>query len=514
MAVRAGRRGRPRGVRGVRGVPPRAAGDAPDRAPDPPRLGSRARAAPLGRAAVVDRAASGSRSLATEARGAIRDEARDLPGRRLHDAPLQPSGGPAVRRSEPACRDGVVHRQAADRRHRDGRPGRRDLLADRSDLVGVPAGPCASRARRRRRAPVDRVVRLGRRRRRDLRPRRVVAWPRRSTCSASLPQRVTFMDLVAAQVRDCGIELDRRPGRPARRSSARSSSTRTSRPEEDTPFDALFIGWAHAFDPDEQLFHSRWVSSEEQPDGLNVMGYRGSARRRAARPRPGHLRPARACPHLPRAPGRPRGDATGPVRLGDETVRGARPAADAHRRRAEPRVAPVVLGAGEARAPRPIDAADRRRSAQEQPHLAPPVVEALPVLGRVAAPDRPGDDPLGVVAPDDPRRSPPLRVAQQPGRCASCRPARCPARGTRSRVHSAFGRFSASTMPKHLVRDLLQRISKRSYQTVSASADSGRSQRTDATVPEALGLRLRADAGVAKLRRQLREELVLGRRTR
>ena len=59
-----------------------------------------------------------------------------------------------------SVRIGVVHRQARDGRGRDERRRRRHLLADRSDLVGVPAGPETPRARRAGGQGTDRVGRL------------------------------------------------------------------------------------------------------------------------------------------------------------------------------------------------------------------------------------------------------------------------------------------------------------------------------------------------------------------
>lgn len=84
--------------------------------------------------------------------------------------------------------------------------------------------------------------------------------------------RVAFMDLVAAQVRDCGIEftvvpadletvlfpLAEYPHVPA---------------GHDTPFQALFIGWLHGYDPHDRLWSSSTVTSEEQPFEDNFMGF-------------------------------------------------------------------------------------------------------------------------------------------------------------------------------------------------------------------------------------------------
>ena len=39
------------------------------------------------------------------------------------------------------------------------------------------------------------------------------------------------------------------------------------------PFEAVFLGWTHNFDPHDELWHSRSVTSEEQPQNLNFMGF-------------------------------------------------------------------------------------------------------------------------------------------------------------------------------------------------------------------------------------------------
>jgi ABC-type transport system substrate-binding protein len=84
--------------------------------------------------------------------------------------------------------------------------------------------------------------------------------------------RVAFMDLVSEQVRDCGIHLNvvaadsdtvlapigEYPHIPGGRSE---------------PFEAHFIGWIHGFDPHDDLWHSSSISSEEQPLGINFMGF-------------------------------------------------------------------------------------------------------------------------------------------------------------------------------------------------------------------------------------------------
>jgi ABC-type transport system substrate-binding protein len=90
--------------------------------------------------------------------------------------------------------------------------------------------------------------------------------------NAAETQRVAFMDLVAEQVRDCGIELNVIPADP---------DTVLAPLEEyphipggyDEPFEAVFIGWLHGFDPHDELWHSHSVSSPANPHGLNFMGF-------------------------------------------------------------------------------------------------------------------------------------------------------------------------------------------------------------------------------------------------
>ena len=65
--------------------------------------------------------------------------------------------------------------------------------------------------------------------------------------------RVRFMDIVAAQVRDCGIDLEIVPATQDEVLGGLSQA----------PFDARFIGWGHSFDPDPgPLFHSSEISSK------------------------------------------------------------------------------------------------------------------------------------------------------------------------------------------------------------------------------------------------------------
>ena len=84
--------------------------------------------------------------------------------------------------------------------------------------------------------------------------------------------RVRFMDLVAEQVRDCGIQL----------TVVRADADTVLRPlgtyphipgGSDKPFDAVFLAFTHTYDPDDELFSSHSVSSEANPNGINFMGF-------------------------------------------------------------------------------------------------------------------------------------------------------------------------------------------------------------------------------------------------
>lgn len=90
--------------------------------------------------------------------------------------------------------------------------------------------------------------------------------------AADFAERLEFMDLVSAQVRECGIELTVVPAdlltvlQPLNRFPHIPG-------DDDEPFDARFIGWGRNFDPHDPLFHSSLISSEEMPDGLNFLGF-------------------------------------------------------------------------------------------------------------------------------------------------------------------------------------------------------------------------------------------------
>ncbi len=90
--------------------------------------------------------------------------------------------------------------------------------------------------------------------------------------SAEETQRTAFVDLVAEQVRDCGIELN----------VVRADATTVLNPlfeyphvapGSDKPFEAVFIFFSHQFDPHDPGWSSREVSSAENPHGANFMGF-------------------------------------------------------------------------------------------------------------------------------------------------------------------------------------------------------------------------------------------------
>ncbi|MDP8905408.1 MAG: peptide ABC transporter substrate-binding protein [Chloroflexota bacterium] len=86
-------------------------------------------------------------------------------------------------------------------------------------------------------------------------------------------ERLAFMELTAEQARDCGFDLTVIPADQNTVLAPLFEYPHIPGGREQ-PFDAHVIGWAQAFDPHDPLFHSSQISSEEQPAGLNFMGYR------------------------------------------------------------------------------------------------------------------------------------------------------------------------------------------------------------------------------------------------
>ena len=85
-------------------------------------------------------------------------------------------------------------------------------------------------------------------------------------------ERVAFMDLAAEQVRACGIELTVIPA-DAQTVLGPLGEYPHIPGGSDEPFEATFIGWYHGFDPHDDLWHSRSVTSADQPVGPNFMGF-------------------------------------------------------------------------------------------------------------------------------------------------------------------------------------------------------------------------------------------------
>jgi ABC-type transport system substrate-binding protein len=84
--------------------------------------------------------------------------------------------------------------------------------------------------------------------------------------------RVKFLDIVAAQVRECGIELHVIPEDQKTVLGPVLAYPHIAKGHKE-PFDAVFYGWLHGLDPDEAMWHSKSISSSQQPQGTNVMGF-------------------------------------------------------------------------------------------------------------------------------------------------------------------------------------------------------------------------------------------------
>ena len=85
-------------------------------------------------------------------------------------------------------------------------------------------------------------------------------------------RRVAFMDLLAEQVRDCGIELTVVPADIPTVLDPLAEFPHIPG-GYDEPFEAVFIGFVHGFDPHDETWHSRAATSAEQPNTLNFMGF-------------------------------------------------------------------------------------------------------------------------------------------------------------------------------------------------------------------------------------------------
>jgi peptide/nickel transport system substrate-binding protein len=84
--------------------------------------------------------------------------------------------------------------------------------------------------------------------------------------------RIEFMDLVAAQVRDCGVELTVIPADQDTVLGPLFEFPHIPAGYEE-PFEAVFLGFGRGFDPHGETWSSRQVSSAGNPGGANFKGY-------------------------------------------------------------------------------------------------------------------------------------------------------------------------------------------------------------------------------------------------
>lgn len=86
------------------------------------------------------------------------------------------------------------------------------------------------------------------------------------------PQQVRFLELLAFQVADCGIEIVPQP--MSFDDFFAALDWPLIAPGADQPWDAVFSGWLTSYDPDfYAIFHSSVRATPERPDGNNYMGY-------------------------------------------------------------------------------------------------------------------------------------------------------------------------------------------------------------------------------------------------
>ena len=86
------------------------------------------------------------------------------------------------------------------------------------------------------------------------------------------PQFIRFVELLAIQVADCGIDLTPVPV-PIDHITVALDWPLTV-PGSDEQWDVLLTGWLTTPDPDfVEIFHSRAITTEENPGGFNYMGY-------------------------------------------------------------------------------------------------------------------------------------------------------------------------------------------------------------------------------------------------
>jgi ABC-type transport system substrate-binding protein len=87
-----------------------------------------------------------------------------------------------------------------------------------------------------------------------------------------LPEAVRFVELLAFQVRDCGIELIPRP--MPLDDLITAVTWPLIPPGADQPWDAVFAGWFSTADPDfSSIYDSSAIATASNPDGFNYIGY-------------------------------------------------------------------------------------------------------------------------------------------------------------------------------------------------------------------------------------------------
>ncbi len=95
--------------------------------------------------------------------------------------------------------------------------------------------------------------------------------------SAKVPMRDTpellrFMELVAVQVADCGMEIIPQP--MSEDDLVVALTWPLIAPGEEEPWDAVFSGWLAAPEPDPApIYHSSAIATADNPEGFNYIGY-------------------------------------------------------------------------------------------------------------------------------------------------------------------------------------------------------------------------------------------------
>jgi len=86
------------------------------------------------------------------------------------------------------------------------------------------------------------------------------------------PEHLRFLELLAFQVADCGIEIVAEPVSLEDLDVALTWPLVS--PGADQPWDAVFAGWLTTLDPDfSELYHSRAIATASNPEGGNYMSY-------------------------------------------------------------------------------------------------------------------------------------------------------------------------------------------------------------------------------------------------